>query len=123
MPTFANSAKLYETSQNYLAAGVSSNLRLAMKPVPIFVKEAEGSRMVDVDGQAYIDYILAYGPQILGHSHPVIVEAVTRQVQRGQLTVRSTRGKLSWPNSLPAMSPALNVSVSAALVRKPSNWL
>mgnify|MGYP001157843346 FL=1 len=84
MPTFANSTKLYETSQNYLAAGVSSNLRLAMKPVPIFVKEAEGSRMVDVDGQTYIDYILAYGPQILGHSHPVIVEAVTRQVQRGQ---------------------------------------
>ena len=84
MSKFSTSEQLYATSKKYLAAGVSSNLRLAMKPVPIFIKKASGSRMVDEDGNEYIDYILAYGPQILGHSHPVVTDTIQRQVAIGQ---------------------------------------
>lgn len=81
---FSTSQDLFKTSNEYLAAGVSSNLRLAMKPVPLFVKEADGVNMVDEDGNEYVDFIMAYGPQILGHSHPVIVEAIQEQVGKGQ---------------------------------------
>lgn len=84
MNSFSKSIELYNYSKKYLASGVSSNLRLAMKPVPIFVKEAKGSCMIDEDNNEYIDYILAYGPQILGHSHPVVTEAIKKQVELGQ---------------------------------------
>lgn len=94
MHTFEQSKSLYETSKKYLAAGVSSNLRLAMKPVPIFIKEAKGSRMVDVDGNEYIDYIMAYGPQILGHSHRVIVEAIQQQIETGQTYGAQHKGEI-----------------------------
>lgn len=94
MNSFANSERLYETSKNYLAGGVSSNLRLAMKPVPIFVKEAKGARMIDEDNNEYIDYILAYGPQILGHSHPAVVEAIKKQVEKGQTFGAQHQGEI-----------------------------
>ncbi|MFS0821540.1 aspartate aminotransferase family protein [Bacillus sp. 1P02SD] len=75
---------LFDESQNYLASGVSSNLRLAMKPFPIYIREAHGAKLFDVDGNEYIDYIMAYGPQILGHSHPNIVNAICSQVKQAQ---------------------------------------
>jgi len=60
-------------------------LRAASKPLPLFFRAASGSRLTDVDGNSYIDYSLAWGPLILGHSHPEIVSAVTEQVGRFQL--------------------------------------
>jgi len=48
-----------------------------------FVKEARGSRIVDFDGNEYVDVTMAYGPLILGHSHPVVVEAVERAIRNG----------------------------------------
>lgn len=84
MYTLKNSSALFEQSRQYLAAGVSSNLRLAMKPLPIFIKHAQGARFTDVDGNEYVDYIMAYGPQILGHGHEVIVNAIKQQVEIGQ---------------------------------------
>jgi glutamate-1-semialdehyde 2,1-aminomutase len=78
------SNELFMKSKQHLASGVSSNLRLAMKPVPIFITEGKGSRIKDVDRNEYIDYIMAYGPQILGHSHPAIVDAVKSQIGIGQ---------------------------------------
>ena len=53
--------------------------------VLIFVERGAGSRIWDVDGNEYIDYLLAYGPLILGHAHPVIVDAVQRQLSRGSV--------------------------------------
>jgi glutamate-1-semialdehyde 2,1-aminomutase len=61
--------------------GVSSPFR-ARAPVPLFVAEAEGCRFTDVDGNEYIDYGLAWGPLILGHRHPRLVEALRAQADR-----------------------------------------
>jgi glutamate-1-semialdehyde 2,1-aminomutase len=81
----SHSAQLWVESKKFLAGGVSSMLRAASKPMPLFFRSASGSRMTDVDGNSYIDYSLAWGPLILGHSHPEVVSAVAEQLARFQL--------------------------------------
>jgi glutamate-1-semialdehyde 2,1-aminomutase len=82
---FSLSKKFLKESQKYLAGGVSSSMRSAAKPLPLFFSSAAGCQMTDVDGNQYIDYTLAWGPLILGHSHPAIVDAVTAQLKASQL--------------------------------------
>jgi glutamate-1-semialdehyde 2,1-aminomutase len=76
---------MYARSCQSLAGGVSSNIRAASHPVPLFYSSGKGSRLFDVDGNEYIDYCLGQGPLILGHSHPRVVQAVKQQVEIGQL--------------------------------------
>ena len=64
-----------------LAGGVSSPFR-AKAPVPLYLVDACGSRIQDVDGNEYIDYSLAWGPLILGHRHPSLVETLRAQAER-----------------------------------------
>lgn len=54
-------------------------------PIPIYMDRGEGVRVTDIDGRTYIDCNLAFGPLILGHSHPAVVGAVRRQLDRGAL--------------------------------------
>lgn len=69
------SRKLSEQAGKIFPAGVVANVKF-FAPYPLFMKRAEGSHLWDVDGRAYIDYCLAFGPLILGHGHPVVVKAV-----------------------------------------------
>ncbi len=85
MKPFLRSAKLLQESRRYLAGGVSSGMRAACKPLPLFFRSGSGSRVTDADGARYIDYSLAWGPLILGHSHPAIVAAVRNQLRKSQL--------------------------------------
>jgi len=78
----AGSWQRYQRSRLTLAGGVSSGLRRGAKPYPLFFDHGAGARVVDVDGNSYLDYGLAWGPLILGHSHPRVVEAVQRQAGR-----------------------------------------
>ena len=79
---FPRSAHLLEISRRHMAGGVSSQARGAAKPIPLFFESASGSHLTDVDGRTYIDYALAWGPLILGHGHPAVVEAVERQLKK-----------------------------------------
>ncbi|MGB9979559.1 glutamate-1-semialdehyde 2,1-aminomutase [Methanobacterium sp.] len=76
------SEELFKEAQNYLPGGVDSPVR-AYKPYPFFAKEANGSKIVDVDGNSYIDYCLAYGPLVLGHANPQIMNEVAQQLKIG----------------------------------------
>jgi glutamate-1-semialdehyde 2,1-aminomutase len=84
MRKFRRSEQLFKRSQKFLAGGVSSMLRASSRPLPLFFKTASGARLVDVDGNRYLDYTLAWGPLILGGSHPAIVRAVQHQLRRSQ---------------------------------------
>jgi glutamate-1-semialdehyde 2,1-aminomutase len=75
------SAELLERARKSLAGGVSSPFR-AKAPVPLYFRDGRGSRLIDEDGNEYIDYALAWGPAILGHSHPALVAAMTEQARR-----------------------------------------
>lgn len=78
------SKRLYKRSKLFLPGGVDSPVR-AFEPYPFFIKRGEGSRICDVDGKEYIDYCLAYGPLILGHRPPSVMEAIKEQLRGGVL--------------------------------------
>ncbi len=77
--------ELFEKARSLMPGGVSSPVR-AFKAVggdPIIVSRAKGSRLWDVEGKEYIDFLMSWGPLILGHAHPKVVEAVKEQAQKG----------------------------------------
>ena len=79
------SRELYEEAKACAPGGVHSNVRLGMKPFPLFFKNARGARLWDLDGNEYIDYALGMGPVILGHAHAEVNQAVSRCLADGQL--------------------------------------
>lgn len=79
------SQKLFAVAQHYIPGGVNSPVR-AFRSVggqPRFVQRAKGSRIYDVDGNSYIDYVLSWGPMILGHAPPTVVKALQRAAAKG----------------------------------------
>ncbi len=79
------SQKLFERAANLIPGGVNSPVR-ACKSVgaePIFIHGAEGCLIFDADGNRFIDYIGSWGPLILGHRHPAVIEAITGVLERG----------------------------------------
>ncbi len=82
---FKTSHQLYEQALKLIPGGVNSPVR-ACKSVgadPLFIDHADGCRIFDADGNAFIDYIGSWGPMILGHRHPAVIEAVTAVLNRG----------------------------------------
>lgn len=82
---YPRSADYHGRAKRVLPGGVSSNFRLGAAPFPMFFERAQGSRIWDVDGNEYLDYVLGMGPVILGHAHPKVNEAVEGALARGQL--------------------------------------
>jgi glutamate-1-semialdehyde 2,1-aminomutase len=79
------SARLWKDAQKYIPGGVNSPVR-AFKGVggePFFVEKGKGSKIYDVDGNEYIDYVCSWGPLILGHAFPDVVKAVKESAARG----------------------------------------
>lgn len=79
------SEKLLNEALKIIPGGVNSPVRAfrAVGSEPLFIKKACGSKVCDVDGNEYIDYVLSWGPLILGHSHPRIVNALKKAVEKG----------------------------------------
>jgi glutamate-1-semialdehyde 2,1-aminomutase len=85
MLTMDRSARLMERAMHRLPGGVNSPVR-AFRSVggdPLFMRRGEGSRIFDVDGNSYVDYVMSYGPLILGHAYPGVVEALEKTVRDG----------------------------------------
>jgi glutamate-1-semialdehyde 2,1-aminomutase len=99
------SEKLFEEAKKVLVGGVNSPVR-AMKPYPFFVERAEGCRLYDVDGNNYIDYCLAYGPLILGHAYPKIVEKVAEQLKKGTAYGTPTELELKFAEKITKLVPS-----------------
>lgn len=76
---------LFERAQRVIPGGVNSPVRAfrAVGGTPRFIARGEGAYIVDADGKRYIDYIGSWGPMILGHGHPAVIEAVQRAVTEG----------------------------------------
>jgi glutamate-1-semialdehyde 2,1-aminomutase len=82
MKKLNKSRKLFEEARKLTPGGVHSSIRF-FDPYPIFISKAKGSKIYDVDGNEYIDYHLAFGPVVLGHGHPGVVNAVKDQLSKG----------------------------------------
>ncbi|HGO5824145.1 TPA: glutamate-1-semialdehyde 2,1-aminomutase [Mannheimia haemolytica] len=79
------SEQLFKQAQKVIPGGVNSPVR-AFKGVggtPVFIEKAEGAYITDSDGKQYIDYVGSWGPMVLGHNHPAIIDAVLKAVPKG----------------------------------------
>lgn len=82
---YQRSSRLFKDAQNVIPGGVNSPVRAfkAVGGTPIFAKSAKGAYVYDEDGNRFIDYINSWGPMLLGHSYPPVVEAVIEKTQAG----------------------------------------
>jgi glutamate-1-semialdehyde 2,1-aminomutase len=85
MPPFPLSENLFAKAQEFIPGGVNSPVRAwqAVGGTPFLVAKAAGSRIFDVDGNSFLDYVCSWGPLILGHAHPKVVAAVQEAAARG----------------------------------------
>lgn len=104
------SQELYKKGLKHLVGSVNSPVR-AFKSVggnPLFIKNAKGSKIYDVDGNEYIDLVLSYGPMILGHGNEKVIEAVTNQVKEGFSFGASTENEIKLAEIVCAAFPGMD---------------
>ncbi len=105
----AKSAELFEQAKQLIPGGVNSPVR-AFKSVggnPRFIAWAKGSKICDVDGNEYIDYVGSWGPLILGHTHPQIVQAVQAAAARGTSFGAPTEAEIELAQLIVAAVPSI----------------
>ena len=97
-----NSARAFAQAQQVIPGGVNSPARAfgAVGGGPLFIERGAGSRIFDVDGREYIDYVCSWGPLIFGHAHPRVVQAVQEVSAKGPVSVPLPSWKSRWPSAL-----------------------
>lgn len=94
--SFKKSEKLYKEGLTNLVGAVNSPVR-AFQSVggnPLFIDKAKGSNIIDVDGNEYVDYVLSYGPMILGHRHKKVQKAISKALKKGYSFGASTKNEI-----------------------------
>jgi len=103
--TFEESRRRLERAKRTIPGGVHSNIRLSEQPWPLFFDHADGSHLYDVDGNDLIDYVLANGPLLLGHTPRPVIEAVKQQLDRGLIYAGQTDLEVEASERIVAMVP------------------
>ena len=94
--SFKKSEKLYKEGLTHLVGAVNSPVR-AFQSVggnPLFIDKAKGSNIIDVDRNEYVDYVLSYGPMILGHRHKKVQTAISKALKKGYSFGASTKNEI-----------------------------
>lgn len=105
-----NSSKLYKRGLKHLVGAVNSPVR-AFNSVggnPLFIDSAKKSRIIDVDGNEYVDYVLSYGPMILGHGNKKVLKAVTKATKKGFSFGASTKGEIKLAELVCSAFPVMD---------------
>lgn len=108
---FTNSERLFREAQRYLPGGVDSPVRAfkAVGGTPPFMVRGEGSRITDADGNTYIDYVCSWGPLILGHAHPQVVEAIRGAAASGTTFGAPTELEVTLAKMVSAAMPSIEM--------------
>lgn len=105
------SENLYKKALGFMPAGVNSPVR-AFKNVgmsPIFIERAEGGKIYDADGNQYIDYVCSWGPCILGHAYPAVIESVKKACESGLTFGACHRGEIELAELIKKHFPAMEM--------------
>ncbi|MDP1932152.1 MAG: glutamate-1-semialdehyde 2,1-aminomutase [Gammaproteobacteria bacterium] len=105
----SRSAALFEEAQRYIPGGVNSPVR-AFRGVggnPLFFQGGEGAWLIDEDENRYIDYVGAWGPLILGHRHPAVIEALQKQLTHGLGYGASTEAEITIARTICTLVPSI----------------
>jgi glutamate-1-semialdehyde 2,1-aminomutase len=108
-PKFARSRALQQRAEQFFPGGVNSPVRAfrAVGGSPPFVERAEGAALIDADGNRYIDYFGSWGPMILGHAFPPVVEAIERAARNSASFGASTAAEADLAERIAACYPAI----------------
>lgn len=104
------SSELYHQAQSVIPGGVNSPVR-AFKGVggdPLFFKQGKGAYLIDVDNNEYIDYVGSWGPLILGHCHPSVIDAVSKVLQSGMSFGAPTELEIKLAEKIISLIPSIN---------------
>ncbi len=103
------SEELWTEAQRHLVGGVNSPVRAyrAVGGTPPFIADAEGAVMRSVDGRRYVDFIGSFGPLVLGHSHPAVVEAVREAAARGTSFAAPHEGEVELARTVKELVPGI----------------
>ncbi|MCL5116422.1 MAG: glutamate-1-semialdehyde 2,1-aminomutase [Firmicutes bacterium] len=106
-----NAASLWARAQGVLPGGVNSPVRSfrGVGGEPFFAREGRGAYLTAESGQHYLDYVMGYGPLILGHAHPDVVKAVATQAERGLSYGTPTRAEVDLAERIRTAIPALEM--------------
>lgn len=107
----SNSTALFNRAQQVIPGGVNSPVR-AFKGVggtPVFIQKATGAYITDTDGKQYIDYVGSWGPMVLGHNHPAIIDAVLKAVPNGLSFGAPTEGEITLAELVCKLIPSIEL--------------
>ena len=107
----SKSQELFERAQKHIPGGVNSPVR-AFKSVggtPLFIERSEGAYLFDVDGKRYIDYVGSWGPMIIGHAHPEVVEAVQAAASHGLSYGAPTEIEITMAEKIAEIMPSIEM--------------
>ena len=116
-----NSEQLFSAAQQHIPGGVNSPVR-AFKGVggtPLFFKRGEGAWLIDEDDRRYVDYVGSWGPMILGHAHPRVLDAVRNSIENGLGFGAPTQIETTMADKLCDMLPGMDLVRMLALAPKP----
>jgi glutamate-1-semialdehyde 2,1-aminomutase len=105
------SEQLFEQAKKYIPGGVNSPVR-AFKSVggnPVFMQSGSGSKMYDVDGMEYIDYIGSWGPHLFGHNPPFIIEALKKAIENGTSFGAPTEMEVKMAQLITKLVPSIEM--------------
>jgi glutamate-1-semialdehyde 2,1-aminomutase len=100
------SREFFDRASAVTPLGVESDAR-ACEPYPFYVERADGSYVYDLDGNEYLDFLLALGPTILGHGHPNVVEAVQEMAETADITAMPSRVAIEFMEKVREMTPSI----------------
>jgi len=106
-----NSEALFNRARRVIPGGVNSPVRAfrAVGGTPLFVRRAAGARLEDEDGRSYIDFVGSWGPLVLGHAHPEVLEAVTAAAARGSTYGAPCAAEVELAEAVVAAYPGLEM--------------
>ena len=104
------SKELFGQAIKFIPGGVNSPVRAfdAVGGNPLFISRAKGAKVFDVDGNAYIDYVLSWGPLILGHSYPGVIKRVKSVLQKGTSFGAPTAGEIEFARLISQVIPSID---------------
>lgn len=106
------SQELFERAKKKIPGGVNSPVRAfqSVGMIPRFIRSAKGDRITDVDGNEYIDYVCSWGPGILGHAHPQIIQKVQEACEKGLTYGAPTENEVVLAEMISELMPSIEVS-------------
>lgn len=117
MPTAPNGSKnvrsenLFTAAQQHIPGGVNSPVRAfrAVGGTPVFFERASGAYMFDADNNRYIDYVLSWGPMLLGHNHPKVIEAISNQLDKATSFGTPTELEIHLADKICSIVPGMDM--------------